>query len=126
MFGQSFLVTQFPSLVTHHSSLITHHSKFKGCLAPSLSPHHSIFFTLFVDSTPITWLEHFCFVTYGIPFHPHQPSLFSFSLLPSALSLSQSTNPNPKNFSTSLASSRLAPVDNTDLFDVYGGAISFV
>ena len=120
------LATLFWSLNFRHSSLITHHSKFKGCLVPSLSPHHSICFTLFVDPTTVTWSEHFCFVTHGIPFHPHQLSLFSFSLLPLALSLSQSTNSNPKYFSTSLASSRPAVVANTNLSDVYGGAISSI
>ena len=38
--------------VTHHSSLIT--LKYHVCLAPSLTSHHSIFFTLFVGPIPIT------------------------------------------------------------------------
>ena len=40
--------------VTHHSSLITHHLKYHVCLAPSLTSHRSIFFTLFVDPIPVT------------------------------------------------------------------------
>ena len=42
-----FFVTQF-------SSLITHHLKYHVCLAPSLTSHHSIFFTLFVGPIPVT------------------------------------------------------------------------
>ena len=72
------------SLIIHNSSLITHHSKYQGCLASSLTSHHLIFFTLFVDPTPFTWSKHFYFVTRGIPFHPYQPSLFSFPLSPSS------------------------------------------
>ena len=40
--------------ITHHSSLITHHSKYQGGLVPSLSFHHSLFFTLFGGPTPVT------------------------------------------------------------------------
>ena len=47
LFGFIFLVTQF-------SSLITHHLKYHVFLAPSLTSHHSIFFTLFVGPIPIT------------------------------------------------------------------------
>ena len=51
-FHHSSLITQFPSLITHHSPLIT--LKYQGCLVPSLSFHHSLFFTLFGGPTPVT------------------------------------------------------------------------
>ena len=54
-----FFVTQFLSLVTHHSSLIT--LKYYICLAPSLTSHYSIFFTLFVDPILVTRCSIFFF-----------------------------------------------------------------
>ena len=38
--------------IIHHLSLIT--LKYHVCLAPSLTSHHSIFFTLFVGPIPVT------------------------------------------------------------------------
>ena len=38
--------------IIHHLSLIT--LKYHVCLAPSLTSHHSIFFTLFVGLIPVT------------------------------------------------------------------------
>ena len=49
------------SLITYNSSLITHHLKHHVCLAPSLTSHHSIFFTLFVGPIPITGADFFFF-----------------------------------------------------------------
>ena len=45
----------------HHSSLITHHLKYPTHLAPSFITHHSIFFTLFVGSIPVTRCRVFLF-----------------------------------------------------------------
>ena len=41
-------------MVTQLSSLITRHLKYHVCLAPSLTSHHSIFFTLFVGPISVT------------------------------------------------------------------------
>ena len=60
-FGFIFLVTQF-------SSLITHHLKYHVCLAPSLTSHHSIFFTLFVGPIPITGAAFFFFFFLSIQY----------------------------------------------------------
>ena len=49
----------FLSLNFRHSSLIT--LKYHVCLAPSLTFHHSIFFTLFVGSIPVTRCSFFFF-----------------------------------------------------------------
>ena len=43
--------------IIYHSSLIT--LKYQGCLAPSLTYHHSIFFTLFVGHKLVTWCSFF-------------------------------------------------------------------
>ena len=43
----------------HSLSLIT--LKYHVCLVLSLTSHHSIFFTLFVSPTPITWCSFFSF-----------------------------------------------------------------
>ena len=56
---RSCLVFFFLSLNFRHSSLITYYSslitlKYHVCLAPSLTSHHSIFFTLFVSLIPVT------------------------------------------------------------------------
>ena len=45
----------------HHSISITHHLIFHTSLAPSLTFHHSIFFTLFVGPIPLTWCSFFFF-----------------------------------------------------------------
>ena len=52
----------------HHLSLIT--LKYHVCLAPSLTSHHSIFFTLFVSLIPVTRCSFFFFLQY-----PNSPSL---------------------------------------------------
>ena len=44
----------FSSLNFHHSISITRHLKYPTRLAPSLTCHHSIFFTLFVGLKPVT------------------------------------------------------------------------
>ena len=59
LFGCFFFVTQFSSFVTHHSSFVTYHLsliilKYPTHLVPLLTCHHSIFFTLFVGSIPVT------------------------------------------------------------------------
>ena len=59
MFGCIFFITQFPSLNFRHSSLIT--LKYYTRLAPSLSYHHSIFFTLFVNPIFVTQCNFFFF-----------------------------------------------------------------
>ena len=43
--------------ITHYLSLIT--LKYQGCLAPSLTCHHSIFFTLFMGLIPVTQCNFF-------------------------------------------------------------------
>ena len=53
------LATIFWSLNFRHSSLIT--LKYHVCLAPSLTSHHSIFFTLFVGPIPVTRCSFFFF-----------------------------------------------------------------
>ena len=119
-FHHPISVIQFPSLITHHSSL-----NFHTRLAPSPNFHHSIFFTLFVDSILVTWSEHLCFVTRGT-FSSHQPSLFSFPLPLQPCHSPKAETQTHKNFSSPLASSGPSPVNNTQLSDVYGGAISSV
>ena len=47
-------ITHHSSFITQFPSLITHHSKYQGCLVPSPSFHHSLFFTLFGGPTPVT------------------------------------------------------------------------
>ena len=51
-FGHLISITHHSSLITHNLSLIT--LKYHVCLAPSLTSHHSIFFTLFVGPITIT------------------------------------------------------------------------
>ena len=48
LFGCKFFITQFSLLITHHSSL------YPTLLAPLLTCHHSIFFTLFVGFKAVT------------------------------------------------------------------------
>ena len=62
MFGCFFL-----SLNSRYSSLIT--LKYHVCLAPLLTSHHSIFFTLFVGPIPVTRCSFF-FLQY-----PNSPNL---------------------------------------------------
>ena len=83
MFGCKNFITQFPSLNFYHSAFITRHLIFHTRLAPSPTSHHSIFFTLFVGPIPVTWSEHFCFVTRG---RFSSPSAFSFLISPSPFS----------------------------------------
>ena len=87
LFGWIFFITQFPSFITYHFKIYTR-------LAPSLFFHHSIIFILFVGPILVTWSEISCFVPAEDLSSPSF-SLFSFPLPPLALSLSQSTNPNP-------------------------------
>ena len=61
MFGSIISITHHSSLITHHSLLITHHSKYPTRLEPSLTCHHSIFFTLFVDPILVTRCSFFFF-----------------------------------------------------------------
>ena len=49
-----FFIAQFSSLITYYSSLINHHLKYSTRLPSSLNTHHSIFFTLFMGSIPVT------------------------------------------------------------------------
>ena len=56
MFGLIIFITQFPSLITHHSKYLTR-------LAPSLTCHYSIFFTLFVGLIPVTQCSFFFSIT---------------------------------------------------------------
>ena len=77
MFGLLFFIAQFPALnfrhsshITHYSLLITYHSKYPTRLALSLSCHHSIFFTLFVSSIPVTRCRKFFF--FFIQYHRTQ------------------------------------------------------
>ena len=51
----------------YHSISITHHSKYQGCLVPSLSFHHLLFFTLFGGLTPVTMQIFFSFLFFPIP-----------------------------------------------------------
>ena len=59
MFGCKIFITQFSLLNFCHLSLIT--LKYYTCLAPSLSYHHLIFFTLFVDPISVTRCSFFLF-----------------------------------------------------------------
>ena len=99
----------FSSLNFHHSSLII--LKYPTRLAPSLTCHHSIFFTLFVNPILVTWSEQ----TVLLPakgFHPHLFlfSHFSFPLQPCHSPKAQTQT--HKNFSSSLTSSGPSPVKN--------------
>ena len=58
-FGHSISVTHHSLIITYHLSLIT--LKYHVCLAPSLTSHHSIFFTLFVGPIPVTLYNFFFF-----------------------------------------------------------------
>ena len=55
--------------VTHHSSLIT--LKYHVCLAPSLTFHHLIFFTVFVGLIPVTRCSFFFFFFINYPNSPN-------------------------------------------------------
>ena len=124
-FHHSSLITHHSLLITHNSSLITHHSNFHIRLPSSSNFYHSIFFTLFMDPTTVTVLDHFCFVT-RVPFS--SPSIFLFFSFP--LPLQPCLSPKAetqtqKNVSTSLASSvPSSPVNNAQVSDVYSGVIS--
>ena len=61
MFGFFFLSLNF-----RHLSLIT--LKYHVCLAPSLTSHHSIFFTLFVSPIPVTRCSFFFFLFFFLFF----------------------------------------------------------
>ena len=69
-----FFITQFPSLIT-----LKYHTR----LAPSLTCHHSIFFTLFMGPIPVTWSKQSCFVTHR---RFSSSSAFSFLISPSPFS----------------------------------------
>ena len=56
-FHHSSLITQFPLLIIHHL-------KYPIRLAPSLTCHHSIYFTLFVGPIPVTRCRFFYLFIY--------------------------------------------------------------
>ena len=64
-FYHSISITHHSSFITQFPSLITHHSKYQGCSVPSLSFHHSLFFTLFGGPTPVT--VHLFFFFFQVP-----------------------------------------------------------
>ena len=81
--------------ITHNSLLITHHSIFHTHLATSLYFHHSIFFTLFMGPTLVTFSEHFCFVTH-VTFSSHQNFIFSHFPFPFSPVTLPKQKPKPK------------------------------
>ena len=69
---RGYLDEFFLSLNFCHSISITHHLIFHTCLAPSLTFHHSIFFTLFVGPIIVTrWSFFFFFPFFQYPNSPN-------------------------------------------------------